>query len=111
TGAVSAGRLSVDEEHVLAGAPGGGHWARDPDARALRIEALDSERVALQVGSAVAAGCETEATELGRHVRRDLIELRARRRAAEHLARAGRAGGTSRRSCVGVWCRACEDKA
>jgi len=48
------------------------------------VEALDFERVALQVGFAVAAGPEAKATELGRHVRRDLIELRARRRAAEH---------------------------
>src|SRR5438309_884491 len=44
TRAVSAGRLSIDEEHVLAGAPSGGHWARGPDARAVRVEAPDHGR-------------------------------------------------------------------
>src|SRR6266699_3791085 len=84
TRAVSGGWLSVDQQHVLTGAPGSGQRAGDADARAVRIEALHFERVTLQVGSAVAAGLEAEATELGRPVGGDLIELRARRRAAEH---------------------------
>src|SRR2546423_296567 len=48
------------------------------------IAELDFERVALQIGPAVAAGLEAETTEFTRHVRRDLIQLRARRSTAEH---------------------------
>src|SRR5207245_402097 len=83
-GGVRSGWLAIDEQHVLAQAPRRCRATGDADARALRLEPEHLERVALHVGAAVPAGAQAEAAELGRDIRRHLVELGTGRRAAEH---------------------------
>src|SRR3989475_12307121 len=77
-------RLSLHEQHVLAGAPEPGRTAGDPDGRAVGIEPQHLEGIVLEVGAAIAARLETEAPELARDIGRHGVELRARGGTTEH---------------------------
>src|SRR4029077_17270674 len=80
----SGGRLPIYEEHVLARTPRGRRRPRDPDGRAIGVEPQPFQWIGLQVRTAVAAGLESKAAKLTRDVCGHGVELRARRRPAEH---------------------------